>query len=206
MDHETAIGTPLRRGEESSSCGRLGDWMITFTGRRFWPLDPRPEEVSFVDVAHGLARICRYNGQCRHFYSVAEHSHLLAHYFERQGRLDAARFALLHDAAEAYIGDMVRPLKHSGMDQFRAADAAIERAVFAAAGLAGDIPQAVHQADTAIIANEAIALFDAAKIEGAGWVLPTPLRGIKLLTDDSLDAEYMFAKAFKRLFPEREYT
>ena len=89
---------------------RKGDWMTTFTGRQFWPLDPRPEEVCIEDIAHALANICRFGGHCKRFYSVAQHSILVADLVaqvEPQFRLAA----LLHDAPEAYIGDMVRPLK-----------------------------------------------------------------------------------------------
>lgn len=52
---------------------RKGDWILTFTGRRFYPLDPRPEDVCLEDIAHALSLICRYNGHSRFFYSVAEH-------------------------------------------------------------------------------------------------------------------------------------
>src|ERR1700693_75116 len=57
---------------------RKGDWIQTFTGRQFWPLDPRPEEVCIEDIAHGLSNECRFAGQCRSFYSVAQHSVLCA--------------------------------------------------------------------------------------------------------------------------------
>jgi hypothetical protein len=178
--------------------------MITYTGRRFWPLDPRPEDVSFRDVAHALSNVCRYGGHARHFYSVAEHSRLLAEFFEGQRRRDAARFALLHDASEAYIGDMVRPLK-GHMLAFSQAESLVQDAIFTAAGLEGDIPAAVHQADTAILVNEARLLFGAETLRQAGWtwVLERPpLRAIKLVTDDPLDAEHKFTQAFARLFPD----
>lgn len=80
--------------------------METFSGRKFWPLDPRSEEVHPGDIAHALGHLCRFNGHVEPFYSVAEHSliacELLPNY---------AKEALLHDAAEAYIGDIIRPLK-----------------------------------------------------------------------------------------------
>jgi hypothetical protein len=85
---------------------RNGGWILTASGRQFWPLDARPEDVSLFDIAHALAKICRFGGHCRQFYSVAQHSIIVAQNFPGHKAL-----ALLHDATEAYLGDMVRPLK-----------------------------------------------------------------------------------------------
>lgn len=84
-----------------------GNWMQTFTGKQFYPLDPRPEDVDPVDIAHSLSLICRYGGHTTRFYSVAEHCVLLSQAVAPEHAL----WALLHDATEAYVGDMVRPLK-----------------------------------------------------------------------------------------------
>ena len=83
---------------------RKGDWFLTYTGKQFWPLDPRPEDVCIEDIAHALANINRFGGHCRISYSVGQHS-LVVH------RVCSTFQALMHDSAEAYIGDMVRPLK-----------------------------------------------------------------------------------------------
>lgn len=88
---------------------RKGDWFLTFTGLQFWPLDPRPEEVCIRDIAHHLAHICRFNGACRVHYSVAQHSVMVADLLPDELKL----WGLLHDATEAYVGDMVRPLKRN---------------------------------------------------------------------------------------------
>lgn len=93
--------------------GRKGHWMTTFSGRRFWPLDPRPEEAHIEDIAHHLSLICRYGGATAGHYSVAEHSVLISEYAEHGlGRTPhEAMQALLHDAHEAYTGDIIRPIK-----------------------------------------------------------------------------------------------
>lgn len=82
-------------------------YVSTFSGNRFYPLEPRIDRVAIEDIAHGLAYLCRFNGQTREFYSVAQHSLIVASQVPAELRLAA----LLHDAAEAYLGDMVKPLK-----------------------------------------------------------------------------------------------
>lgn len=82
---------------------------MTRTGRKFYPFDPRPEDVEFRDVANALSNICRFTGHTAYFYSVAEHS---CHVSQLVGP-EAAVYGLLHDAAEAYIGDISRPVKKS---------------------------------------------------------------------------------------------
>jgi hypothetical protein len=89
-----------------------GDWMQTFTGLQFYPLSPRPEDVEPSDIAHALGMLCRYNGHVDAFYSVAEHCVLMSHAVSPENALAA----LLHDATEAYVGDMIRPLKRSMPD------------------------------------------------------------------------------------------
>ncbi|WP_217476583.1 phosphohydrolase [Stutzerimonas stutzeri] len=82
-------------------------WILTHTGKRFDLLAPRAELISTIDIAHALAHVCRFNGHTRHHYSVAQHSLLVASIVPAEHQLAA----LLHDATEAYVGDMVRPLK-----------------------------------------------------------------------------------------------
>lgn len=59
---------------------RIGDWMQVYSGKQFWPLDPRPEEIEIEDIAHSLANMCRFAGHSEKFYSVADHSHRVAEY------------------------------------------------------------------------------------------------------------------------------
>jgi 5'-deoxynucleotidase YfbR-like HD superfamily hydrolase len=82
-------------------------YVSTYLGNRFYPLGPRIDRVAIEDIAHGLAFQCRFNGQTCEFYSVAQHSLVVASLVGDELKLAA----LLHDAAEAYLGDMVKPLK-----------------------------------------------------------------------------------------------
>ena len=88
------------------SHGDKDSYIRTFSGGKFWPLDPHPEDVNILDIAHHLSNLCRFTGATSDFYSVGQHSVLVSY-------LVPALKALLHDAPEAYINDISRPLKHS---------------------------------------------------------------------------------------------
>lgn len=128
---------------------RQGDWMQTFTGRQFWPVDPRADEVCIEDIAHALSMMCRYSGHCLRFYSVAEHSVLLA----RAASPENALWALLHDAAEAYVVDVPRPLKPF-LPGYREAEAKVMEAVCDRFGLGLAMPAEVKALDNGILGDE----------------------------------------------------
>lgn len=109
---------------------RRGDFIETFTGIQFWPLDPRPEDIEIQDIAAGLSKICRFNGQCRQFYSVAQHSVNSVLYAARL-KLSARMLLLvmLHDAAEAYVSDVAAPIKPL-LPEFAAIEDGIMDAVY----------------------------------------------------------------------------
>lgn len=135
---------------------RVGDWMETFTGNKFWPLDPRQEEVFIEDIAHALSMICRFGGHCIKFYSVAQHSCLVAELVETiEPKLAFA--ALLHDAAEAYSGDVIRPIKRSN-PEIGKAELAIETVIAAKYGLAVPMPALIKWADNVLLHNEHLQL------------------------------------------------
>lgn len=92
--------------------GRIGGWIETHTGTAFYPLDPIPEEIKIEDIAHALSYICRFNGHCDQFYSVAQHSLNVQRELRERGYSEEIQlFGLLHDASEAYICDIPRPIK-----------------------------------------------------------------------------------------------
>lgn len=93
-------------------------------------LNPDPATIRLVDIAAALSKVCRFGGHCPQFYSVAEHC-VLATELAQSFRINDLKtlFAiLLHDAAEAYIGDMVKPLKVM-MPQYQEAETRIEKAI-----------------------------------------------------------------------------
>lgn len=84
-------------------------WIRTFTGRQFWPLNPRAEDICIEDIAHALGMKCRYGGHPSKFYSVAEHCVHVSHYLRPEHQFTG----LMHDWPEAYspFGDVPRPIK-----------------------------------------------------------------------------------------------
>jgi hypothetical protein len=130
-----------------------GDWMQTFTGLAFYPMDPRVEDIRIQDIAHSLGMICRYGGHVKRFYSVAEHCVLMSQAVAPENAL----WALLHDATEAYVGDMVRPLKHQ-LPEYMAAEDRIMGLIATRFGLTGSMPAEVKEADNRILLNERAAL------------------------------------------------
>jgi uncharacterized protein len=89
------------------SQNRMNAWCSTYSGRKFYPFNPDKGDIDPVDIAQALSMQCRFNGHVKRFYSVAEHSFYVSHIVSPR----AAFYGLMHDAPEAYIGDMIQPLK-----------------------------------------------------------------------------------------------
>lgn len=103
--------------------GRLGDWIQTYSGGQFWPLDPRVEEVKLIDVAHHLSLKCRFQGATKKFYSVAQHTTGLSRAIGKLIKnhiptellnysVEEIQYAILHhDDSEAFLPDVPSPVK-----------------------------------------------------------------------------------------------
>lgn len=126
-------------------------WQRMLSGRRLDLLDPTPMDIEVEDIAHGLAFVARWNGQTRGDwpYSVAEHSLLVEEIFSRQNPGIAVRWqlaALLHDAPEYVIGDMISPVKAAIGAEYGELDARLTAAVHLRFGLPAQIPVAIKKA------------------------------------------------------------
>lgn len=129
-----------------------GDWIQTFTGKKFHVIAPRVEEIDIVDIAHALSNSCRWSGHCKQFYSVAQHSCFVSENCPTELKM----WGLLHDAAEAYIGDLNRPFKLSGkMDEYILAEQRIMDVVCEKFGLTPGMPLAVKEVDNRVLQTEA---------------------------------------------------
>lgn len=134
----------------------MSDWMQTYTGRAFYPLEPIASDIDPVDIAHALSLLCRYGGHVRRFYSVAEHCVLMSDAVAPEHAL----WALLHDATEAYMGDLIRPLKLA-MLTYRTAEDRLMSVICARFGLDPVCPAEVKAADNRILRDERDALLGA---------------------------------------------
>lgn len=139
---------------------REDEWIQTFTGGKFWPLHPDPADVRVEDIAHHLSMICRFTGAVRRFYSVAEHS---CHVHDLlPPELRAA--GLFHDAAEAYICDLARPVKYGLGADYREAEQRIMDAVGEALGIDFSAPE-IKVADNATLGAERLQALN----KGPAW-------------------------------------
>lgn len=128
-------------------------WMQTASGHVFNFADLSTLRIRLDDIAHHLAHICRFGGACRTHYSVAQHSMRVADLCPPEHRL----VALLHDATEAYIGDMVKPLKVR-LPEFQQVEDDIWRKICLTYSLDHVMPACVKLADTRMLWNEMIEL------------------------------------------------
>lgn len=126
-----------------------GPMLHLFGGRHVYPFTLKPEEVSGQDIVRGLSKICRFGSACVEFYSVAQHSCLVADCVPSEYEADA----LLHDASEAYIGDIVRPIKQwldgALYPTISSIENGILRAIYAKAGRDWEL----HAASKTVVKN-----------------------------------------------------
>ena len=138
----------------------MDTWIETYTKKRIDLLDPKPEDIDPVDIAHSLSMQCRFNGHCHAFYSTAEHCVRMACEFPDKWTYRV--MALLHDAPEAYVSDIVSPLKHSGeMEQFIAIENRFLECIVEKFGVwyNDQIWRGVKEADVRMLATETRDLF-----------------------------------------------
>jgi 5'-deoxynucleotidase YfbR-like HD superfamily hydrolase len=133
----------------------------TVSGRRVNPFALAASDIDIDDITQALANQCRFGGHCQHFYSVAQHSCLVTDLVRGQGG-DAtdALWALLHDASEAYLGDLPHPLKHFTEfgRLYGEAEETLQQAIVQHFRLPANAPAALRAADRALLATERRAL------------------------------------------------
>lgn len=144
---------------------RTTDWIMTASGRPFWPLEPHVDDVAIEDIAHHLSNLCRFTGAVRTFYSVAQHSvlvsrclmeHAEALGLPRIAQLRHGLYGLLHDGSEAYLIDVPRPLKRDPQFAvYRQAEARVQAVIYERFELASDQePDALKHIDRRMLRTE----------------------------------------------------
>lgn len=164
----------------------------------------KPEDFNIEEIAHALSLQCRYNGHTARFYSVAEHSVRVSEAIDRElqdasptGRAQLAFEGLMHDAAEAYTGDIVSPLKLQIGAEFSPIEGAIERALSIRYGMPLEMSAIVHRYDTILYSTEVRDLFINERVAHTAKEFP-PLKD-KILPWTHRVAEVKFLKRFDSL-------
>lgn len=168
-------------------------WIQTYSGRRFNPTNPNPDAIVIQDIAHALSMQCRFTGHTKKFYSVAQHSVYVSHICNEEDAL----WGLMHDASEAYLVDVPRPLKRSGKFQaYLDYEAKMQEAICKRFGLPLKEPPSVKKADTKLLATEARDLMSPLHSD---WIQRTTPLPFTIDAWDPQKAKNMFMQRFYEL-------
>ena len=189
-------------------------WQRMLSGRRLDLLNPSPLDIELSDIAHGLARVARWNGQTNgdHAFSVAQHSLVVEAIFRRQNRCNAQEclMALLHDAPEYVIGDMISPFKAVVGGGYKSVEKRLEAAVPLRFGLPAATPATLKAKIKK--ADQVAAFFEATELAGFSHAEATKFFGaprgitvdmIEIAPVPAVEAQKRFAERFMALEGER---
>jgi 5'-nucleotidase len=189
-----AENKPQTRSKEEQEHG----WILTYSGRKFYPLSPHIDSIVIQDIAHALSNICRFTGHCFEAYSVAQHCVLVSYLCDIKDNF----YGLLHDASEAYLTDISAPVKHLPEFKFyRDAETKLQTMIYKRFGLEPMEPSSVKIADKLLLATEAR---DLMPVMHSDWKMPVEPLPFKIEPLSSHDAEKLFLKRFKELFPQHK--
>lgn len=147
--------------------------MATLNGVRYFPGEPRAEDIRVTDIANALSKICRFGGHTNRFYSVAEHSVLVSYVVPPEH----AWQALFHDAPEAYVGDVPRPLKRLLGSTYGDLEELSWLAICDALDINPDMHESVKHADNAVLMAEKAQLYPD---DGPQWDLGVPAADVQI--------------------------
>ncbi len=127
-------------------------WIQTYSGKQMWPLEPRVEDICIEDIAHSLSMQCRFTGHSKFFYSVSQHSVHVSYLVPPEYAL----WGLLHDAPEAYVTDMSRPVKRGTKlgEEYKIVEDRIMKVICEKFNLPLEEPKEVKVADNIMVVTE----------------------------------------------------
>jgi hypothetical protein len=149
-DNAPATPSPATAASGDPALPPKGDWIQTFSGRHISPFHLTGEEIVIEDIAHALSHLCRFGGHAQRFYSVAQHSLVVSLCCPAEHAL----WGLLHDAAEAYLSDIPRPIKRH-LPMYRETEDRLLRTIAERFALSWPMPGIVKEVDTAALGTEA---------------------------------------------------
>ncbi|NEN87986.1 MAG: phosphohydrolase [Okeania sp. SIO3H1] len=175
--------------------------MDTYTGKLVDLQDIKPDDIDIIDIAHSLARQCRFGGHCEAFYSVAQHSVILSIEVAKAKKGDAF-FALMHDATEAYVGDIIHPLKVM-LPGFKEIEERVWEAVKEKFHIevSPDDHATVMSMDRRLALNEGRALLEkdiSPEEYGVEQALPDPMGLLSISILKTMDPRYAYALFMQR--------
>lgn len=180
----------------------VGLWLQTYSGLAFFPLAPHPDQVAIEDIAHALSLQCRFAGHTREHYSVAQHSVLVSRYVPAEDAL----WGLFHDAAEAYLVDLPRPLKHYSRlgHEYRRIEARAQRAICERFQLQLGEPASIAEVERRLLWTERRDLMAPLRVSGLDWGAPALPYPDKIQPWADWQAELEFMLRFGELMGLRE--
>lgn len=198
---------------------RKGGWIETWSGKRFWPIDPRSEDVDINDIAHALSMQCRFLGHIPFMYTVAQHSVYVLQTFrsisEKIWCKEACLAVLMHDGAEAYVCDCSSPIKpyltnyqeiedrilESIYEKFDITEYLMPQCTNDTLYRGEKLQKLLHKADMMMLAAEALYFGMNKKND---WTLPEPPANININPWTPHEAKVNFLKAFEELTKDEE--
>jgi hypothetical protein len=151
---------------------KVNPWTNTVSGKDVHLLNPSPDKIDIKDIAAGLSKMCRYNGQISEFYSVAQHSVYAAILAKPESRMHA----LLHDSSEAYLGDVISPLK-SLLINYEEIEKRMMSAIAQKFNFSFDDHEHVHEIDQRLLTTEVQQLIPHHNLD---WKLTAPAYPFKI--------------------------
>lgn len=178
---------------------KVNPWTNTVSGKDVHLLNPSPDEIDIKDIAAGLSKMCRYNGQISEFYSVAQHSVYAAILAKPESRMHA----LLHDASEAYLGDVISPLKPL-LTNYEEIEKRMMSAIAQKFNFSFDDHAEIHEIDQRLLTTEVQQLIPHHNID---WKLTAPAYPFKIEPLAWWLAEFKFLNLYEVISdnPNAEY-